>query len=277
MRIALAQLDASPGDVAANLERAASTVSAAEDAGADVVVFPELSLSGYALGDRTEQAALAPGDPRLAALTHAGGAAAVVGLVEAAPGGGAHDSAAWLEDGRVAHVQRKLYLPTYGRFDEGRRFLPGDETAAFDTAHGRAALVVCNDAWQPVVPWLAAQDGAGVLYVLAASGRSLPGERIDIPATWDDLLRAVARLLQVVVVFVNRAGEEGRLRFWGGSRVLGPWGDELARAAGDAEELVVADVDLGAVEAARAEMPLGGAGPHHAVAAALQRLPVRSP
>jgi predicted amidohydrolase len=125
------------------------------------------------------------------------------------------------------------------------------------------------------VPWLAAQDGAEVLYVLAASGRSLPGETIDIAGTWDDLLRAVARLLQVVVVFVNRSGVEGELRFWGGSRVLGPRGDELARAAGDAEELVVADVDLGAVRAARAEMPLAGGGPHDAVAAALNRL--RSP
>jgi predicted amidohydrolase len=85
----------------------------------------------------------------------------------------------------------------------------------------------------------------------------------------------VARLLQVVVVFVNRSGVEGELRFWGGSRVLGPRGDELARAAGDAEELVVADVDLGAVRAARAEMPLAGGGPHDAVAAALNRL--RSP
>jgi predicted amidohydrolase len=199
----------------------------------------------------------------------------VVGLVESAPGGGVHDSAAWLDGGRVAHVQRKLYLPDYGRFDEGRRFLPGDATAAFDTPHGRAAVLVCNDAWQPVVPWLAAQDGAEVLYVLAASGRSLPGETIDIAGTWDDLLRAVARLLQVVVVFVNRSGVEGELRFWGGSRVLGPRGDELARAAGDAEELVVADVDLGAVRAARAEMPLAGGGPHDAVAAALNRL--RSP
>ena len=276
MRVALAQADAAPGDVAANLARAAATVSAAESAGADVVVFPELALSGYALGDRTERAALAPDDPRLAALTRRGGAAAVVGLVEAAPGGGVYGSAAWLEGGRVAHVQRKLYLPTYGRFDEGRRFLPGDATAAFDTAHGRSALLVCNDAWQPVVPWLAAQDGAEVLYVLAASGRSLPGERIDIAETWDDLLRAIARLLQVVVVFVNRAGHEGELRFWGGSRVLGPWGDELARAGGG-DELVVADVDLGTVQAARVEMPLGGGGPHDAVAAALERLRLRSP
>jgi predicted amidohydrolase len=276
MRIALAQVDASPGDVAANLERATRTVSAAEEAGADVVVFPELALSGYALGEATGRAALLPGDSRLAALTRSGGAAAVVGLVEAAPGG-VHDSAAWLEGGRVALVQRKLYLPTYGRFDEGRRFLPGDETAAFDTAHGRAAMLVCNDAWQPVVPWLAAQDGAEVLYVLAASGRSLPGETIDIAGTWDDLLRATARLLQVVVVFVNRAGAEGELRFWGGSRVLGPWGDELARATGDGEELVVADVELGAVQAARAEMPLAGGGPHDAVAAALERLRFRSP
>jgi predicted amidohydrolase len=277
MRIALAQCDAAPGDVTANLERAASTVAAAEGAGADVVVFPELSLAGYALGNATGRAALPTDDPRLSELTRRGGAAAVVGLVEPVPGG-VHDSAAWLEGGRVVHVQRKLYLPDYGRFDEGRRFLPGDETAAFDTAQGRAAVLVCNDAWQPVVPWLAVQDGAEVLYVLAASGRSLPGETIDIAGTWDDLLRTAARLLQVVVVFVNRSGVEGELRFWGGSRVLGPWGDELARAAGDGEELVVADVDLGVVEAARAEMPLAGGGPHGAVAAAFERLrALRSP
>lgn len=276
MRVALAQVAPALGDVEGNLERAAAAIGAAAGRGAEVVVFPELALSGYALGPGEKETAIAPGDPRLGALAPAGGPAVVLGLHEAAADGSTYNSAAWIEDGAVGHVQRKLYLPTYGRFDEGRRFRPGTALAGLETRHGRAAILVCNDAWQPVVPWLAAQDGARVLYVLASSGRSLPGEAIDIPGTWDDLLRTAARLLQVVVVFVNRAGEEAGFRYWGGSRVLGPLGEEIARAPTDAEALLVAEVDLGAVDAARAEMPLGGEGRHDLVASVLAALAPRA-
>jgi predicted amidohydrolase len=276
MRVALAQVAPALGDVEGNLERAAAAIGAAAGRGAEVVVFPELALSGYALDPGETRTAVAPGDPRLGALAPPGGPAVVLGLHEAAAGGSTYNSAAWIEDGAVRHVQRKLYLPTYGRFDEGRRFRAGTALAGLETRHGRAAILVCNDAWQPVVPWLAAQDGARVLYVLASSGRSLPGEAIDIPGTWDDLLRTAARLLQVVVVFVNRAGEEAGFRYWGGSRVLGPLGEEVARAPADAEALVVADVDLGAVDEARAEMPLGGEGRHDLVASLLAGLAQRA-
>ncbi|HEY7732008.1 MAG TPA: nitrilase-related carbon-nitrogen hydrolase [Gaiellaceae bacterium] len=275
MRVALAQVAPGLGDLEGNLERAAAAIAAAAGQEADVVVFPELALSGYAFAPGEIATAIAPADPRLAALAPAGGPAVVLGLHEAAADGSTFDSAAWLEDGAVRHVQRKLYLPTYGRFDEGRRFRPGTSLAGLETRHGRAAMLVCNDAWQPVVPWLAAQAGARVLYVVAASGRSLPGEAIDIPGTWDDLLRAAARLLQVVVVFVNRVGEEAGFRYWGSSRVLGPLGEEIARAPADEEALVLADVDLGAVDAARAEMPLGGEGRHELVASVLAGLQPR--
>lgn len=163
---------------------------------------------------------------------------------------------AWLEDGALVAVHRKLFL-SGGRWDEARSFSPGSELADFGTRLGRAAMLACNDAWHPVAPWLAARGGAKLLVVSAASADPLPGERLDIAGTWDDLLRATARLLQLVVVFVNRSGEEAGLSYWGGSRVIDAWGNELGRAGRDAGVTLV-DVDLGSVAAARAEYDIAG-------------------
>jgi predicted amidohydrolase len=258
LRVALAQVDCVLGDVAENARRARDVVERARAQGADLVVFPELSLTGYALGTVTEDVALAVDDDAIAELAEAArGVAVVVGCVEQ----GAvqtYNSALYLEDGAVVHVQRKTHLPTYGRFEEHKFFSQGPGLRAFDTRFGRLALLICNDAWQPALAFLAVHDGARVLVVPACSSLE-PGSGTDpaeVERDWSDLLRFHARFLQAYVVFVNRVGEEAGLRFWGGSQVVDPWGRTVALAPRGEPALVLAQVDLGAVRRRRREIPL---------------------
>ena len=217
----------------------------AREQDADVLVTPELALSGYALaGDTARQLADA------AAVGENGGPAVVVGFHERADEA-TYNSAAWVDRGSVVHVHRKLYLCDYPPFDEHRLYAPGDELRAFDTRFGRVAILTCNDAWQPFLPALAAHDGAELLVIPAASSTTV-GEAEEY---WRDLTRLYARLLQCYVVFANQAGSAGGFTFWGGSHVVDPSGEVVA-AAGTEETLLVADVDLGRVAARRAELPL---------------------
>lgn len=257
MRIALGQLDCALGDIEENVRRAREMIGRAREQGAQLIVFPELSLSGYSLGALDDDVALSSDDPAIAELAaESSDIAIVVGFVEQ----GAvrtYNSAVYLEAGRTIHVQRKTFLPTYGSFDERKYFSPGQTLGAFDTELGRLALVICNDAWQPVLPFIAVQDGARVLIVPTNSPSSpSSGEQTQIQRDWEELLHFHARFLQTYVVFVNRVGREGGLSFWGGSRVIDPWGVTVVQASTDEPELVLAELDLTAVRRARRSLPL---------------------
>lgn len=243
MRVALAQMDCRLGEVAANLERAAALRAEAHAAGADLVVFPELTVTGYCKSGVATELAMAPDDERLARV--AGPASAVVGFVEQPW----RNAAAWWEDGRLRHVHRKLYLPTYGPWQEGRYFTAGGEVRVVDGV----AILICNDAWHPALVELAVRRGAEVLVVPANSARNA---LVDNLSSWRDITRFYARLLQVFVVFVNRVGVDGGFSFWGGSHVVDFDGAVVAEAPEDVEAVVLADLDREALRHRRRELPL---------------------
>lgn len=257
LRVALAQVDCVLGDVDENLARTKKTIDDAARQGAQLIVFPELNLTGYAIGAISEDVALPADDSTIAELAElAGETAVVVGFVE---DGLVHtyNSCVYLQRGRRVHLQRKAYLPSYGRFEEHKHFSPGQSVRAFDTGWGRAAMLICNDVWQPPLPFLSVHDGARLLVVPACSALDTrvgtdPGTERD----WNDLLRFYARFLQIYVIFVNRVGEESGVRFWGGSRVVDPWGNDLVRAPNNEPALVLADIELDNVRRRRHEMPL---------------------
>lgn len=286
MRLALAQLDARLGDVEANAERARRAIAEATAAGADLVVFPELYLSGYALRQlgpdvarttaRTaDEVAQLVGGPALVGFRERGRGGQTPATSEGdegtaeiplRPGPGApegtrpgsdpptFDSAAFVAGGRVLHVHRKLYLVEYEPFGETQLFAPGEALRAFDTPLGRLATLVCNDAWQPFVPFVATQDGARVLLVPSCSSTAVP----EAEEYWRELTRFHARMLQCFVVFVNRVGRENGLTFWGGSHVIGPDGAVLAQAPRLEESLVYAELELERVERRREELRVVG-------------------
>jgi predicted amidohydrolase len=214
-------------------------------------------LHGYPLVRYDASLAMPADDDRLRDLSAGddGRAAVVVGFHEEA-GTHTYNSVAYLDAGSLVHIHRKLYLPTYDIWEEHKHFSPGQTLRAFDTRFGRFGMLTCNDAWQACPPFLVAQDGAEVLFIPANSVNSRAPDVIDTPAYWRDILRAVARMNELWVIFVNRVGSQDGLEFWGGSCVLDPTGALVAEAPMKEEALLVADIDVTAARRRRRQLPL---------------------
>jgi predicted amidohydrolase len=252
LRVALAQVDPALGKVEANVRLVREQIAGARAEAADLVVFPELTLSGYSLGQVDDDVAVSIDGPELAGLAEeADTLSCVVGFAEAGRVH-THNSAVYFERGELRHVHRKLYLPTYDIWEERKHFTPGSAMRAFDTDVGRVAILICSDVWQPALAVVAIQDGARVLIVPANS----TSRRDEIRHDWSDISRFCARQLECFVVFVNRVGDEAGLSFWGGSHVYDPFGELVAEAPLGEPALVTAELDLGAVRRRRREMPL---------------------
>jgi len=258
-RVAVAQIAPILGDVHKNLathERVAREAIAQE---ANLLVFPELSLTGYFLKDQVPSVALTEEAPLLDPLRALSRRIAmVVGFVEEGPGHRFHNAAAYLEGGEVRHIHRKVYLPTYGIFDEQRYLAAGGAVRAFETALGRMAILICEDMWHPAAAGVAAWDGAEVLICPSASPGRGPGDEqpFQNAGTWERVLRAYGDLFTCYILYANRVGYEDGACFWGGSEVIGPTGGTVEKAVYLEEALVVAALDPGALRRARIANPL---------------------
>lgn len=261
VKIALAQSKPALGNVAANLAAHLAWVAEARQAGAQVIVFPELSLTGYYLQDLVHDVAMpaTPEAPALAALLAASAEIDIVcGFVERDARERLFIASAWLSAGRIVHVHRKVYPVTYGMFDDARFVGAGQQVRAFDTRLGRVGLFVCEDGWHLPVPYLLWQDGADLLFWVNAS----PGRGLDEPGRlgsqhWaETLVGAYAGLLTTPLVFVNRVGYEDGASFWGGSMLADANGAIVARAPTFDEALTFVQLDSAETRRARARLPL---------------------
>ena len=234
-------------------------IEAARREGADLVVFPELSLTGYFVRDMVPDVAIRATAPAILRLMEAAGPAAlVVGFVEESPQHRFYNAALLAEEGRIVHVHRKVYLPTYGLFDEQRYFAAGERIEAFDTARfGRVGLLICEDFWHLSAAAIMQAEEVDLLICIANSpARGVQGAKIRTAETYDLLARTFAQLLGAVVVLVNRVGFEDGLCFWGGSRIVGPDGRVLAEAPMLDEALTVGTIDLAELRRQRLITPL---------------------
>jgi predicted amidohydrolase len=259
--LGLVQINTTLGDVELNLEKHLAFVEQARRDKVDLLIFPELSLTGYALQDLTPQVARRPDDddPVFARLLKASkDLDLVVGFVEAERRHRFYIAAAYLAGGRVVHVHRKVYLPTYGLFDEGRFFAWGDSVRAFDTRFGRFGLLICEDFWHASPPYLLWLDGAELLMLVSASpGRGLAsGERLESALWVERINQAYASLFTTFVAHTNRVGFEDGLNFWGGATLHDPDGKLLARGPDHEEALTLAEVNLAHLRRTRTRLPL---------------------
>jgi predicted amidohydrolase len=261
LNLALAQINTRLGDTEANLAKHLEFIREARAREVDLLIFPELSLTGYVLQDLATAVAHRPtsDDPVFRPLLKASqDIDLVVGFVNEDRRHRFYIAAAYLSKGQVLHVHHKVYLPTYGLFDEGRFFAWGDGVQAFDTRFGRLGILICEDFWHASPPYLLWLDGAEMLLFTSASpGRGLTAEPQLESARWvEHINRAYASLFTTFVVHANRVGFEDGLNFWGGSTAFDPNGELIVKAPYNEEALTLAEIDLNQLHRTRARLPL---------------------
>lgn len=261
LKVGLAQITPKLGDVAANLAHHLQIIEEAADQGVELLIFPELSLTGYRLRDLAFTVAIKPKptDPVFGRLLEASrDMDLVVGFVEADVRQKFYITSAYLSRSEIVHLHRKVYLPTYGMFDEGRYFAWGDAVRAFDTRFGRVGLLICEDFWHVSAPYLLWLDGADILIFASASpGRGLKSEQKIDSAGWVERInQAYASVFTNFVLHTNRTGFEDGVTFWGGATVYNPDGNLIAHGPYYEEALVTAHLDLNQIRRTRTRLPL---------------------
>ena len=261
LKVGLAQINPRLGDLQANLALHLETIEAAADQGVELLVFPELSLTGYRLRDLAFEVALQPSykDPLFGKLLEASRDMDIVtGFVETDKRQKFYISSAYLSRGEVLHLHRKVYLPTYGMFDEGRYFAWGDSVRAFDTRFGRMGILICEDFWHVSPPYLLWLDGADILLLTSSSpGRGVATEQKIGSAKWvEHINQAYASIFTNFIIHTNRTGFEDGVNFWGGSTVFDPEGVLIAQGPYYEEKLITAKLDLNQLRRARIRLPL---------------------
>lgn len=292
-KLALAQIAPRLGDVDTNLKIILDLIAQAQAQKTDLIIFPELALTGYYLKDLVTDvsARVSSDDPRFSPFMAASRSIdIVIGFAEEDARHRYYIAAAYLSGGRVVYVHRKVYLPTYRLFDDARFFAPGDSLGAFDTRLGRMGLIICEDAWHVSSPYVLWMDGADFLIDISASpgyGVSAPGDpstgrrgasgepsapALASAASVYGFLRAYAELMTMYVFYCNRVGVEDGIAFWGGSRVIGPDGETIAAAPEFEETLLMAEIDTDALRRARLKLPTLRDEQHDLVRRELERI-----
>lgn len=259
MKVALCQVNPRLSDVKANLAMHLANIEEAKHAGADLIVFPELGLTGYWLKDSTLDVARTIDHPDICELIQASCDVDIVfSFVEETKDHRFYTSSVYASARRVVHVHRKVYLPTYGLFEEGRHFARGNDVQAFQTNDVSMGMMICEDAWHPSVPYLLSLSGVDLMIIPSAGpGRALSGDpNSGSQQFWERVVRTYAQLFTCYVVFVNRTGFEDGVFFFGHSLVAGPQGDILGGIETHEPGMVVVDLDLSRLRKERFRTPL---------------------
>jgi predicted amidohydrolase len=278
MRVVLAQTAPRLGNIQKNLELHLQAIEKARKEKADLIVFPELSLTGYKLRDLVETVAVDPDRSKeiRELKRRSKDIALVFGFVEEreAEKGLFYNSAAFCAKGKILHVHRKVFLPTFGLFEELRFFAPGRNFRTFETPWGKMGLMICRDFLHYNASYLLYAGGAETMIVIsAAPGRGLSGNKgFASSRMWELMGEAMGRFSQAFVLYCNRVGLEDGVAFAGGSFIFNPMGQRLAQAAYFQPELLVRELDMNEVRKARKNWPFKRDDKPEVTLEALQRI-----
>lgn len=260
VQVHLSQLEPTLGNIEANLALHRGELEAARAAGVSLILFPELSLTGYFLKDQTPEVALARDAAELEELREASRQLTIgVGFVERGEDGRLYNAYALFEDGALLHIHRKVHLVSYGMFEESRDLAAGERFAIAESKLGRIGVLICEDMWHAAGGWLYFLAGVDLLLVPSAGpGRGVGADHVGLASveTWTTLLRSASSLYQCWALYVNRAGVEDGITFGGGSQVIAPTGQVSAQLEGLDAASLSCEVDLRAIERARLQAPL---------------------
>jgi len=257
LKIGVAQTETIVQDLDAGFAKHRAMIEAARREDIEVLLFPELSLSGHGIGPGFLEMALPRDDPRILELADASGEMVTVfGLIEDGVAAQFYNSVVAVQGGRVIFVHRKINLATYGMLEEGKHFAAGRYVETFELGNPwKVGVLICNDLWNPALVNLAALHGATMLLAPISSAVGAVGAEFDNPSGWATCLRFYSMIYGLPLAMANRVGREGGLEFWGGSCILDPYGRVLAQADGEGEHLIGASLDYQDLRRARYLLP----------------------
>ena len=253
INVVLAQINCKPEDKVENLAKMQKAVARAKKHKADLIIFPELSLTGYVIRDQIYDLAETIPGPSCKIIEETARktkAHIIFGMPELSEKAEAiiYNTAVFVGPEGLIGKYRKMHLPTHSVFEEKRYFRPGYQTAVFDTALGKIGLIICYDIFFPELIRLMRLKGAKLIICISAS----PSTR----RTFFETL-TIARAMEntAFLAYVNLVGIEDGLQFWGGSRIVGPSGKVLAQAKYDEEDFVMCNVDYSDIRSVEAFVP----------------------
>lgn len=232
LQISVVQMKSKLGEIDANLEQIVNKMQEAAECGSELIIFPEMSLSGYSLtraqmdiefGSRIQWA--------IDEIRQAGsryGVDTVVSFPEISEDK-VHITAAYIERGRVLSQHRKVYLADYLHAVEHLHFDPGRDFRVFDTRHGRVGLLICEDVWHLSSAIILGQQQPDIIIAPSATSITTLNNLCEIQMRWEILSRAIAMTQAAYFIYCNQSGTEDQLIFWGGSHMVSPYGEIIAR------------------------------------------------
>lgn len=255
MKAAIAQIHSVLGDVEKNIKKHLEYCDKAIKNKAGLIVFPELSLTGYSLKDLNFMIAVNPKTTRLLddLKKKSKKISIICGLAEEGDDFAIYNSGILIEQGEIKHIHRKIYPPTYGLFEELRYFSAGKICRACKTKNGKLGLLVCEDMWHLSLPYLMAMDGAQIIAGIAASPTRLAAGHDEFRnyEINSEHHKTYSRLLSVYFLFSNRVGFEDGINFWGGSEIIDPFGNVTAKAKLFEEDMIYGEINFEEVKRAR--------------------------
>jgi predicted amidohydrolase len=256
-KAAVAQINPALGDYDKNIKKHLQAIDKAIKRKAELIVFPELSLTGYAVKDLNFDMALNPyTSPILEPLRKKSKQISIVcGGIEEDDNFGVFNSAFFISEGKVQFTHKKVYPPDYGMFEEMRYFSRGKEADVHETKFGKIGILICEDLWHMSLPLLQALKGAKIIIGIAVSPTRLAlNSKSKILKNYEinsEQHKAYARLLSTYIIFANRVGYEDGVNFWGGSEIVDPFGNVNKCAKFFDEDLIVSEINMNSVRRAR--------------------------
>lgn len=284
MKVTIYQTNPTLLDLKANLEDVTAKIIEGSEGGAQLVVFPELSLTGYFVGKRYHEVALRLNSDEIRQIAAATkGTAAIVGFIEESPAMNFYNSALVAVDGEILFAYRKLNLPNYGSFEERKYFAPGKQVPVFKYRGFTIAVFICNDMWHPSLPYLAVCQKADIFVTISNSCEESMGIEFSNVHSWEIINKFYSRVFGIYNISANRAGEEPfeerrsitalemaqtasqppseqpadpqKHRFWGGSEIVNPYGKADARAALYEEDQISGEISRDLLRQKRILLP----------------------
>lgn len=259
MKVALAQISPHLGDMRKNLDLHIQYIEKAKKENVDLLIFPELSLTGYTLKDLVEDVAISPEtNPLFGELKAASQDVSLVfGFVEEKEKGLFYNSAAFLSGGKILHVHRKVFLPDFGIFEEGKFFAQGKNFFTFPTPYGNAGMMICRDFLHYGACYLLFAGGSEIIIIIsAAPGRGVSDkEAYETSRMWELMGETISRFSTTFLIYCNRVGFEDGKHFAGGSFIYNPMGQLVTKASYLDKDFILQEINLDEIREVRKKWP----------------------